>query len=58
MGRVENLERQVKELSAEKMSAFRRWFIAYDWEVWDRHLEQDVLAGKLEPLAQKALRER
>lgn len=57
MGKVENLERQVKELSSEELAAFRKWFIAYDWEVWDRQLEQDVRAGKLDPLAEKALRD-
>ncbi len=57
MGKVENLERRVKELSPEELAAFREWFNAYDWEVWDRRLEQDVLAGKLEPLAEKVLRD-
>jgi hypothetical protein len=36
---------------------FREWFLAYDWEVWDRQLEQDVAAGKLDALAEKALRD-
>jgi len=57
MSKVEDLERQVKELSPEELAAFREWFIAFDWEVWDRQLEQDVRAGKLDPLAEKALRD-
>lgn len=57
MSNVENLERQVKDLSPEDLAAFRRWFLAYDWEVWDRRLEQDVAAGKLDALAEKALRD-
>ncbi len=57
MGDVENLERQVKDLSPEELAAFRKWFLAYDWEVWDRQLEQDVAAGKLDALAEKALRD-
>ena len=57
MSNVENLERQVKDLSPEELVAFRRWFLAYDWEVWDRQLEQDVEAGKLDALAEKALRD-
>lgn len=57
MGKVEDLERQVKELSSGELAVFREWFIAYDWETWDRQLEQDILAGKLEPLAEKALRD-
>jgi hypothetical protein len=57
MGDVENLERQVKDLSPEELAAFRKWFLAYDWEVWDRQLEQDVAAGKLDALAEKVLRD-
>jgi hypothetical protein len=57
MSDVENLERQVKDLSPQELAAFRKWFLAYDWEVWDRQLEQDVAAGKLDALAEKALRD-
>ena len=57
MSDVENLERQVKDLSPEELAAFRKWFLAYEWEVWERQLEQDVTAGKLDVLAEKALRD-
>lgn len=57
MSNVENIEHQVKALSPEELAAFRRWFLAYDWEAWDRQLEQDVAAGKLDALAEKALRD-
>ena len=57
MGKVENLEREVRDLSPEELAAFRKWFIAYDWEAWDRQFEQDVLAGKLDALADRALRD-
>ncbi|TLY39050.1 MAG: hypothetical protein E6K59_12760 [Nitrospirae bacterium] len=57
MGDVEKLERQIKDLSPEELAAFRKWFLTYDWEVWDRQLEQDVAAGKLDALAEKALRD-
>ena len=57
MSDVENLERQVKDLSPEELAAFRKWFLAYDWEAWDHQLERDVTAGKLDALAEKALRD-
>jgi hypothetical protein len=57
MGSVEDLERQVKDLSPEELAAFRRWFLAYDWAAWDRQLKHDVAAGKLDALAEKALRD-
>ena len=56
MGKIENLERQIKELSAAELTAFRDWFAAFDAEAWDRQLETDVRAGKLDALAEKALK--
>jgi hypothetical protein len=39
------------------MSAFRSWFADFDAEAWDRHFEQDVKAGRLDALAEEALRD-
>ena len=36
---------------------FRRWYAAFDAETWDRQFEADVKAGKLDALADKALRD-
>jgi hypothetical protein len=47
----------VKELSPEEFAAFREWFTGYDAEAWDRQLESDVKAGKLDDLAERALRD-
>jgi hypothetical protein len=44
-------------LSPEELSQFREWFLEFDWAVWDRQLERDVRAGKLDALADKALRD-
>jgi hypothetical protein len=57
MGKIEVLERQVQDLSAEELAEFRRWFAAFDAEVWDRQFEADVKAGKLDALAAKALQD-
>jgi hypothetical protein len=56
MTRVEALERQVKELSPEELAEFRRRFAEFDAQAWDRQFEADVKAGKLDALADKALR--
>lgn len=55
MRRVEKLERQVKELSPEELAAFREWFSAFSAAQWDRQIEEDALAGRLDLLAEKAL---
>lgn len=57
MGKVENIEQQVQALSPEELAQFRAWFLEFDWAAWDRQIEQDVRVGKLEGLAQKALRD-
>ena len=57
MTRVETLEREVQDLSLEELAAFRSWIAEYDWQIWDRQLEADVAAGKLDRLAAEALAE-
>ena len=57
MGKVEQLEQQVKGLTPEELAQFRAWFLEFDWDRWDRELEHDVASGKLDALADKALRE-
>ena len=57
MGKIETIEQQVQALSPEELARFREWFIEFDWGSWDRQLERDVQAGKLDAFAEKALRE-
>ena len=57
MSKVETLEREVEKLSPEELAAFREWFANYDSDAWDRQMEADVKAGKLDRLAAEALAE-
>ncbi len=57
MSKVETLEREIEKLSAEELAAFRDWFANYDADAWDRQMEADVKAGKLDRLAAEALAE-
>ena len=56
MGRVEKIELEVSRLSWEELAHFRAWYARFDAHAWDRQLEQDAAAGKLDDLAGKALR--
>ena len=56
MSKVELLEKQVEGLSAEELTRFRQWFAEFDALAWDRQFESDAKAGKLDALAEKALR--
>ncbi|MGF1614639.1 MAG: hypothetical protein ACFCVA_12220 [Gammaproteobacteria bacterium] len=57
MGKVESIEEQIKGLSAEELAQFRAWFLEFDWALWDEQLERDVASGKLDALAERALRD-
>jgi len=55
--RIEKIECEVMQLTAEELDAFRTWFAEYDFDAWDRQLEADSKAGKLDHLAAEAMRE-
>lgn len=57
MTKVEQLEMEVQSLAPDELTAFRAWFAEYDWQIWDRELERDVAAGKLDAFAAEALAE-
>jgi hypothetical protein len=57
MGKVERIEQDVRALSLEELTQFRAWFLEFDWAAWDRQLESDVQSGKLDDLADRALRD-
>jgi hypothetical protein len=55
MSNLEQVESQVRRLSADELNAFREWFAAYDNEIWDRQIESDSKRGALDSLADQAL---
>ncbi|HZC45299.1 MAG TPA: hypothetical protein VE243_02425 [Candidatus Acidoferrum sp.] len=55
MSKLETLEQKVSALSAEELAEFRRWFAEFDAAAWDRQIERDVKAGKLDSIADEAL---
>ena len=54
MSRVDELEQAVRELSSQDLRQFREWFVEFDAELWDRQLERDVAAGRLDRLVNEA----
>ena len=57
MSTIQEIQTAVSELSPEELSVFRAWFAEFDAKVWDQEFEQDVAAGRLEALADEALRD-
>jgi hypothetical protein len=57
MSSVHEIETAVSKLSGEELSAFRAWFSEFDAAAWDRQIEEDVAAGRLNSLAEEAIRD-
>lgn len=57
MSTVDDVEQAIRNLPPQDLAAFRAWFAAFDAELWDCQLEQDVAAGRLDHLAEEALRD-
>jgi hypothetical protein len=55
MSNLKDVEHAVRQLSSDELAAFRAWFAEFDAEIWDRQFEEDVAAGRLDKLAEKAL---
>lgn len=58
MTRVQDIATAVQRLAPEQRAQFRAWFEAFDANEWDRRLEQDINAGRLDWLADEALGDR
>ena len=52
---VDQLKKAVADLPEDKLKEFRSWYEAFDAEAWDKQLEQDIIDGKLDHLAEKAV---
>jgi hypothetical protein len=56
MSTVDEIEDAIRKLPAEDLAAFRAWFAEFDAAAWDRQFEKDVAEGRLDALADEALR--
>ena len=54
MTKVHAIEEQIKTLSPEELGELRDWLLEHDWVEWDRQIERDSAAGKLERFFAKA----
>jgi len=51
MSELEDLEQRIRKLPPEELAKFRAWFVEFDHLMWDRQIEADAKAGKLDWLA-------
>lgn len=52
---VQEIEQAVLRLSASELAEIRDWFAEIDADSWDRQIEGDIAAGRLDVLAAEAL---
>ena len=57
MSTVSEIEAAVRKLSRQELSTFRDWFSEFDAAAWDKQFDADVAAGKLDTLADEAIRD-
>ena len=57
MSNVRDIERAVMGLAPDELARFRAWFLEFEARTWDRQIEADVAAGRLDALAAEALAE-
>ena len=52
---IEDLEKAVAGLPPDQYAEFRAWFDEFEAARFDRKIERDARAGKLDPLADQAI---
>ena len=55
MATVKELQQAILQLPKEDYAELLRWLLELDWEKWDRELEEDIQAGRLDALSAEAL---
>lgn len=55
MSTIQEIKDAIQRLSADELAALRAWFAEFDTDAWDRRIEEDVAAGRLDALAEEAL---
>lgn len=55
MSSVREIVEAIRSLKPSELKVLRAWFAQFDAEAWDREMEADVTAGRLDHLADEAL---
>ncbi|MGQ0486306.1 MAG: hypothetical protein ACT4SY_13260 [Hyphomicrobiales bacterium] len=55
MTKLEQIEKAIAGLSPEDLARLQAWLAEFREEMWDRQIEADAKAGKLDKLAEEAL---
>ena len=54
---ITELEQAFTQLSPQDYSRLREWIEEFDAQVWDKQIERDAMSGKLDKIAEEALKD-
>ncbi len=54
MSRLQEIERQIDQLPADEFAELMKHMLALDQERWDRQMDEDAAAGRLDRLVDEA----
>ena len=54
---ITELEQAITQLSPQDYSRLREWIEEFDAQVWDKQIERDAMSGKLDKIAEEALKD-
>lgn len=55
MSTVPEIEQAIAQLEPRDLAKLRQWFAEFDAARWDRQIDDDVAAGRLDNLADEAI---
>ena len=58
MVKVQEIQAAIEALPEKEYARLREWFLERDWAEWDKQIERDSDAGKLDFLIQEAKEEK
>jgi hypothetical protein len=54
---IQEIEQAIADLSPKELARFREWFEEFDAQAWDEQFENDAKSGKLDKMADRAIRD-
>ncbi len=54
---LEKIKQEILQLSEDDFNIFLKWYEEFKADLWDKQIEEDILAGRLDAFAKKAMRD-
>jgi hypothetical protein len=54
MSKIDELKTEIEQLPEDEFTELVQWLSEKDWQRWDKQIEADAAAGKLDFLVQEA----